>query len=196
MNDPRATAYALNEMQGVARDQFERDLAADLRLQNELQGASDMADALGQIWTVTSEGLEPQAREKLLRAIAANQEAFRSRRKIVRFAVPVSLAAAASIAVLLVVPGGKTTWEPAVAAASKAAPVVAETGGGDVAAQAPVKMILLSDTARVAREMQLGGTSNSLHTEVRERFLRADEGVDLLGIGFEGGSAGHGELGP
>lgn len=125
MKENRITAYALNELQGDERDQFESDLAADELLQRELASASRVADGLAQVMTEPREGLEPRAREKLLRAIAANQEALRTQREVVRWAMPVSLAAAASIAVLLWVTGGKTTQEPAVAAAD---------GGGDASA--------------------------------------------------------------
>jgi len=117
MNDKRITDYALNELQGDEREKFESDLAADQRLQNDLLASSRVVDGLAQIMSEPGEGLEPRAREKLLRAIAENQQALRQRRKIVRFAVPISLAAAASIAVLLLVVGGKTTQGPAVAAA-------------------------------------------------------------------------------
>lgn len=117
MNETRITAYALNELQGGERDRFEADLASDQNLQSELAAASRVADGLAQMMSEPGEGLEPQARQKLLRAIAVNQQAFRQRRKIVRFAVPFSLAAAASIAVLLWVAGGMTTRQPAVAAA-------------------------------------------------------------------------------
>lgn len=117
MNETRITAYALNELQGGERDRFEADLASDQNLQSELAAASRVADGLAQVMSEPGEGLEPQARQKLLRAIAVNQQAFRQRRKIVRFAVPFSLAAAASIAVLLWVAGGMTTRQPAVAAA-------------------------------------------------------------------------------
>lgn len=114
------TAYALNELQGGEREKFESDLASDQDLQRELESASRVADGLAQVMSERGEGLEPQARAKLLQAIAENQEAFRQRRKIVRFAVPVSLAAAASIVVLLWVSGGTTTQGPAVAAADEA----------------------------------------------------------------------------
>ena len=116
MNDARITDYALNELQDEEREKFESDLAADQRLQTELHASSRVADGLAQIMSEPAEGLEPMAREKLLRAIAENQQALRQRRRMVRFAVPVSLAAAASIAVLLLVVGGKTTQGPAVAA--------------------------------------------------------------------------------
>jgi len=117
MNETRITDYALNELQGKVREAFEFDLAADQHLQNELDASSRVADGLAQIMSEPGEGLEPMARERLLRAIAENQQALRQRQKMVRFAVPVSLAAAASIAVLLLVVGGKTTQETAVAAA-------------------------------------------------------------------------------
>jgi hypothetical protein len=120
MNEKRITDYALNELQGDEREKFESDLASDQDLQRALESASRVADGLAVVMSEPGEGLVPQAREKLLRAIARNQEALRQRRKIVRFAVPVSLAAAASIAVLFLVAGGKTTQGPAVAAADGA----------------------------------------------------------------------------
>ncbi|MGA1540758.1 MAG: hypothetical protein ACO39C_10095, partial [Chthoniobacterales bacterium] len=114
MNDPRITAYALNELHGAEREKFETDLARDTGIQSGLQEESEVVGALGQVMTEPAEGLEAGARADLLRAMAANQEAFRARRKMVRFAVPVSLAAAASIAVLLWVAGGTTPQRPAV----------------------------------------------------------------------------------
>jgi anti-sigma factor RsiW len=119
MKETQITAYALNELQGDERDEFESDLAADQKLQGELASASRVADGLAQAMSEPGEGLEPHAREKLLRAIAANQEALRAQRKVVRFAIPISLAAAASIAVLLWVTGGMTTHQPAMTAAER-----------------------------------------------------------------------------
>ena len=119
MKETQVTAYALNELQGDERDEFESDLAADQKLQGELASASRVADGLAQAMSEPGEGLEPHAREKLLRAIAANQEALRAQRKVVRFVIPISLAAAASIAVLLWVTGGMTTHQPAMTAAER-----------------------------------------------------------------------------
>jgi hypothetical protein len=119
MKETQITAYALNELQGNERDEFESALAADQKLQSELASASRVADGLAQVMSEPGEGLEPHAREKLLRAIAANQEALRAQRKVVRFAIPISLAAAASIAVLLWVTGGMTTHEPAMTAVER-----------------------------------------------------------------------------
>jgi len=119
MNDPRITAYALNELQGAEREKFEADLAGTQNLQRELLAACEITDALGEVTEEPGEGLDPQARARLLREVIANQQAFRARRKIIRLAVPASLAAAASIAVLLLVPGGKTTQEPAMVAGAE-----------------------------------------------------------------------------
>lgn len=120
MKEVEITAYALNELQKEDRDNFETGLAGDADLQSELHSVTRVADALEQIMVEPAEGLEAGAREQLLRTMTANQEALRARRKIVRFAVPVSLAAAASIAVLLWVAGGITPEGPAVAAADGA----------------------------------------------------------------------------
>jgi anti-sigma factor RsiW len=135
MNKTKTTAYALNELHGKERDSFESDLAADADLQRELQSASRVADALEQIMVEPREGLEPEARERLIRAIAENQRIFHQRRKIVRFAVPVSLAAAASIAVLLWVAGGTTPPRPA----------MADGGGGRVFLPAESAAVASSD---------------------------------------------------
>lgn len=139
MNKTNTTAYALNELHGKERDAFESDLAADTDLQSELQSTSRVADALEQIMVEPQEGLEPRARERLLRDIAENQRIFHRRRKIVRFAVPVSLAAAASIAVLLMVTGGKTKQEPAMAAAAEGGRVFLPTESAAVASGARTK---------------------------------------------------------
>lgn len=117
MKEIEITAYALNELQKEDRDNFETGLAGDAELQSELHSVTRVADALEQIMVEPAEGLEAGAREQLLRTMAANQEAFRARRRIVRFALPVSLAAAASIAVLLWVAGGTAPQGSAVAAA-------------------------------------------------------------------------------
>jgi len=151
MKETQLTAYALNELQGDERDKFEADLASDQDLQHALESASRVADGLAVVMSEPGEGLEPQARAKLLRAIAENQEAFRQRRKIARFAVPVSLAAAASIAVLLWVTGGTTTQQPAVAAANRG------LSGGFVA-----KISSNKDSFTFRGNGQLSGLSNTV----------------------------------
>jgi hypothetical protein len=189
MNDPRITAYALNELHGAAREKFESDLAADIRTQTDLHNASDVVGALGQIIAEPADGLEPSARENLLRAIADNQRAFRQRRKIVRFAVPVSLAAAASIAVLLWVTGDKTTPGPAVAAADglpagEPATEIAASGveGVDASFAASVgRTITLSESARAALEMRLDKDISMAAPPIRVKPFVWDEQMQRLG---------------
>jgi len=143
MNDPRITAYALNELQGSEREKFEADLATNPNLQRDLLTACEITDALGEVTEEPSEGLEPQARVRLLRDIVANQQTFRARRKIIRFAMPASLAAAASIALLFFVSGGTTTQKPAVAAAR--APEIADQDN-----MPGERVFVRSDSAKVA----------------------------------------------
>ena len=184
MKETQITAYALNELQGNEREKFESDLASDQKLQSELASASRVADGLAQVMSEPGEGLEPHAREKLLRAIAANQEALRAQRKVVRFAIPISLAAAASIAVLLWVTGGMTTHQPAMMAAGApqnkvvtknqdenfAAPIPAKQGvftfegSGELSsnsfALADSKVVSLSENAKAAPQASAQGTLN------------------------------------
>jgi hypothetical protein len=198
MNDPRITAYALNEMRGEEREKFEFDLAADTRTQTDLQQATEVVGALGQVMTQPGEGLEPQAREQLLREIAQNQKIFQRRRKIVRFAMPVALAAAASIVVLLLVSGGKTTQGPAVAAADGAevsgdgnlstpagpdsteSTVSSQVRGIDSSSGAG-RTIRMSETGRVAWEMRDDTNFSLTSPAVRIKPLIWDEELPRWG---------------
>ena len=185
MKETQITAYALNELQGGERDKFESDLASDQDLQRALESASRVADGLAQVMSEPGEGLEPRAREKLLRAIAENQEAFRKRRKIARFAVPVSLAAAASIAVLLWVAGGMTGRGPAVAAADgggnnsakTAVPISRHDSGEDE--RFSVRTIHLSEGARAAQQMREQGGLSLTSPVVRTKRLLWNEGLPM-----------------
>ena len=198
MNDPRITAYALNEMRGDEREKFEFDLAADTRTQTDLQQATEVVGALGQVMTQPGEGLEPQAREKLLREIAQNQKMFQRRRKIVRFAVPVALAAAASIVVLLWVSGGKTTQGPAMAAADGAQvsgdgnlsiPVGPDSAESTVSSQVrgidsssgAGRTIRMSESGRAAWEMRADTNFSLTSPAVRMKPLIWDEELPRWG---------------
>ena len=161
MNTTNITAYALNELHGGERESFESALAADQSLQGELVSASRVADALAQVMTEAGEGLEPQARETLLQAIAQNQKAFQQRKKIVRLAVPISLAAAASIAVLLWVTGGMTAAERGsnhslssrfTAGISAKNDVVVSRGDGQLGSVG--RTVNKSESARLAQELR------------------------------------------
>lgn len=101
MNDPRITSYALGELEGQAREDFERELAASDDLQKQLNETINLAEALGAL-PMPTEQLEPETRSALLDECAKNQ-ARRRKSNILRFAVPISLAAAASLVALAVV---------------------------------------------------------------------------------------------
>lgn len=190
MNDPRITAYALNELHGAEREKFETDLARDTGIQSGLQEESEVVGALGQVMTEPAEGLEAGARADLLRAMAANQEAFRARRKMVRFAVPVSLAAAASIAVLLWVAGGTTPQRPAVAAADGADAKIATKSAtfhvdGIRTSYTAGRTISMSESARVAQELREDAGLSLTSPAVRMKPLIWDD--DLSRWGSAGG---------
>jgi hypothetical protein len=210
MKETQITAYALNELQGNERNEFESALAADQKLQGELASASRVADGLAQAMSEPGEGLEPQAREKLLRAIVANQEALRAQRKGVRFAIPISLAAAASIAALLWVTGGMTTHEPAMTAAGALQNKVVPTnqienfaaripveqsvftfeGSGKLStnsfALADSKVVSLSENAKAPHQASAQGTMNTSNPgAIRIRSL-IWEAPQTLGQGAQG----------
>ena len=187
MKEIEITAYALNELQKEDRDNFETGLAGDADLQSELHSVTRVADALEQIMVEPAEGLEAGAREPLLRTMTANQEAFRARRKIVRFAVPVSLAAAASIAVLLWVAGGTIPQGSAVAAADGAeqssvskAPLAPEVQGIR-ASYSSGRTISMSESARVAQELRADAGLSLTSPTVRMKALIWDDDLTRLG---------------
>lgn len=105
MNDPRITSYALGELEGKAREEFERDLAASDDLQKQLNETIDLAKDLGAL-PMPAEKLEPETRSALLNECAKNQTR-RRKGKILRFVVPLSLAAAACLLLLPVIFGSR-----------------------------------------------------------------------------------------
>ncbi len=190
MNNARITAYALNELHGAEREKFETDLARDPGIQSGLQEESEIVGALGQVMTEPTVGLEQGAREHLLRAMAANQEAFRARRKVVRFTIPISLAAAASIAVLLWVAGGTISQRPAVAAADGVGAKTAAKSAtfhvdGIRTSYTAGRTISMSESARVAQELREDAGLSLTSPAVRMKPLIWDD--DLSRWGSAGG---------
>jgi len=96
MNDYRITAYALGELTGKDRDDFERELALSDELQENLDETIKMSACLGKL-PRPSEGFQPELRSKLLRACLENQSARQQQKKLYRFLAPLGLAAAASL---------------------------------------------------------------------------------------------------
>ena len=96
MNDYRITAYALGELTGKDRDDFERELAFSDELQQNLDETIKMSLCLGKL-PRPSEGFQPELRSKLLRTCLENQSARQQQKKLYRFLAPIGLAAAASL---------------------------------------------------------------------------------------------------
>ena len=96
MNDYRITAYALGELTGKDRDDFERELALSDELQKNLDETIKMSACLGKL-PRPNEGFQPELRSKLLRTCLENQSARYQQKKLYRFLAPIGLAAAASL---------------------------------------------------------------------------------------------------
>ena len=76
MNDTRTTDYALGELTGGARDDFERELAVSDALQVELTDTIKMVTTLDHL-PPSTECFDSNVRIDLLRACEENQAAFR-----------------------------------------------------------------------------------------------------------------------
>lgn len=100
MNNTDCIDYALGELHGERRDAFERELASSTALQQELQETIALLGTLQQV-SQSSEGLEDAQRERLLAACRRNITARKQRSTIIRFVIPLSLAALAAIALIL-----------------------------------------------------------------------------------------------
>lgn len=125
MNDPRITAYALGELDGPGREEFEREIASSDALQDEVARTGELVRALGDL-PAPAETLEPTRRTELLSQCAHNL-AMARRRRMIRLAVP--LAIAALVCVLAV---------PALTRERGAEPVVAQSTRGEYAPPPPV----------------------------------------------------------
>ena len=95
MNDPRITAYALGELAGTERDDFERDLATSETLQAQLNETIKIAEALGTL-TMSTDTLTEKSRTDLQRQLAANQKTLRRKKTIIRLVITGSALAAAA----------------------------------------------------------------------------------------------------
>ena len=100
MNNPDCIDYALGELHGERRDAFERALASSTALQQELKETIALIGTLQQV-SQSSEGLEDAQRERLLAACRNNITARKQRSTIIRFVIPLSLAALATIALVI-----------------------------------------------------------------------------------------------
>lgn len=84
MNDTRTTDYALGELTGGARDDFERELAVSDTLQVELTDTIKMVTTLGHL-PPSTECFDAKVRSDLLRACEENQAALRRKKTLIRW---------------------------------------------------------------------------------------------------------------
>lgn len=99
MRDTRLTDYALGELTGSAREKFERELAKSDSLQAELNDIIAISTQFDRL-PKSAEGLDPKARIDLLHACARNQAELQRNKKLLRWFIPLGLAAAASVTFL------------------------------------------------------------------------------------------------
>ncbi len=163
MNDPRITSYALGELEGQAREDFERELAASDDLQKQLEETIHLAEVLGTL-RMPTEQLEPATRSALLDECAKNQ-ARRRKGKILRFVVPIGLAAAASIVAVAVVTRLETPAPTTLAdAKGQEIPAPASTPAPVAAPAMPAEPVALAraDAKADVRAAQLAGVPLSV----------------------------------
>jgi hypothetical protein len=96
--------YALGEMRKPRREAFERELAESPELLQSLEDTTTWLDTLREALR-PAEALDATRREFLLAACRSNISTRRRRAKIIRLAVPLSLAAVALFGLLLARPG-------------------------------------------------------------------------------------------
>ncbi len=99
MNDPRITSYALGELIGREREEFERELAASEELQRALNETIPVADALHG-FPMPAETFGDARRSALRRAFAENAAATRRKAKVIKFVTNTG-ALAASLTVIV-----------------------------------------------------------------------------------------------
>ena len=109
MKNPDCIDYALGELHGMRRDEFERALASSPALQQELHETIALMDSLREV-TTSTDSLAPEQRERLISQCHKNVASRKLVSKVIRFALPLSLAALAMIALVL---GGLSMRHPA-----------------------------------------------------------------------------------
>ena len=92
MNTTDCIDYALGEMHGERREAFEQALADSTELQQELKETIALFGTLQRV-SKSTEGFDSARRERLLAACQKNIAARKQRSNIIRFAIPLSLAA-------------------------------------------------------------------------------------------------------
>lgn len=191
MNDPRITSYALGELDGPEREAFERELAASDDLQKHLNETINLAKALGTL-PMPTEQLEN--RDALLEQCAKNQSQ-RRRTNILRLAVPVSLAAAATIVAIAVLNQTETPEPTSMIASARdeksageiAPPALTTAPKADerlsrtrpMEQPAPARAVAVADKAKIAEASQIRDFSGGW-------VISLERGVPRAGADFDG----------
>ena len=113
IDEPRVTEYALGELHGRAREEFEKELAQSHELQRELEGTVIFCQKLGSLPS-GQEGFDDQTRAKLQAECLRNVQAIRQRRHRFRRAAMLGAvgAIAACLLIALVVPWAANYQRP------------------------------------------------------------------------------------
>ena len=113
IDEPRVTEYALGELHGRAREEFEKELAQSHELQRELEGTVIFCQKLGSLPS-GQEGFDDQTRAKLQAECLRNVQAIRRRRHRFRRAAMLGAvgAIAACLLIALVVPWAANHQRP------------------------------------------------------------------------------------
>ncbi|MBJ7326882.1 MAG: hypothetical protein JHC52_05990, partial [Chthoniobacterales bacterium] len=160
MNDPRITSYALGELEGPAREQFERALAESEELQRHVSETTHFSKILGDL-PMPTEQLEDEQRTALLASCAKNQKAKRRNKKIFFLTITPVLAAAACLVLAFLVGGpglrlGSSPWanapNPLACAEYQVADSLAEYGVGNPPRIARQEAHASLDLQRIARQ--------------------------------------------
>lgn len=176
MNDLRLTAYALGELTGREREEFERELAASENLQRALNETTQLTESLGQL-PMPTETLPEKDRAALRNKCAANLKVARQRitpRRALTVLAAGALAASIGVAflVLQTAPENKSdptriaqTETPTLPASSREANVRADQNPGVAAAPpaatpSPADLVALNGT--IQDEAKNLGTANQV----------------------------------
>jgi ferric-dicitrate binding protein FerR (iron transport regulator) len=96
IEDPRVTDYAVGELQGSAREAFEKELAHSSELQRELDDTLNLCQKLGGL-PLANEGFDEAAREELRAECLRNLHVVKRERIFRRAAIVAALGAAACL---------------------------------------------------------------------------------------------------
>ena len=137
MNDPRITSYALGELAGRERDDFERELAASEDLQRELNEIIHLVESLDNL-PMPTETLTEESRDALRNECAANQLLRQRKTRIVRGLVAGGVLAAAACLLLLLSLPAASRKSNQVASIQEPAPAIQELAPPPATPPAPV----------------------------------------------------------